>query len=53
MSRYQFASIMMVLWGIMSRLDTGAWRLMSSVVSFMYVIDALVALWKSRKEPTP
>ena len=53
MSRYQFASIMMVLWAVLSRLETGVWRLVPSVVSTLYFVDVLVALWKSRNEVTP
>jgi hypothetical protein len=52
-SRYQFSSIMMVLWAVLSRLETGVWRLVPSVVSTLYFVDALAALWKSRKERTP
>ena len=53
MSRYQFSSIMMVLWAVMARLQDGVWYLVPLFVSTLYFVDALAALWKSRKERTP
>jgi hypothetical protein len=53
MTRYQFAAIMMLLWGIAGKLNkpsvysTGAY-----CISLLYCVDAVIALWKSRNEET-
>ena len=52
MSRYQFASIMMLLWGILGRLDKGsAWSTGAHFIGFLYAAQVLHLMWKHRNDP--
>ncbi len=50
MTRYQYASVMMVLWGIWARSETGAFRVCASVIGALYAFDAAWEVWKNRTQ---
>ncbi len=52
MNRYQFASVMMLLWGILGRLDKGtAWSAFSYFIGFLYGVQGIHLMWKHRNDP--
>ena len=56
MSRYQFRSIMMLLWGILVRVTEDVMaRTFAFCCGFLYAIGACVALWEEDRaeEATP
>jgi hypothetical protein len=51
MSRYQFASIMMLMWGILGRLEKGTpWAIAYNVIGLAYAVEVVYLTWKHRND---
>lgn len=51
MSRYQFAAIMMLLWGIVGKLNKPSlYSVCAFLCGFLYAVDAILALRKERSK---
>lgn len=54
MTRRQYCMVMMLLWGIIARLDHGSlWSTGAYLIGFLYAVEGVIALWKERNEVHP